>query len=117
MLHDHKPTDPDRHKEWCGVDNSRILENFKKAYERFPQTKFIARTPVIPGVDDDEAHIRAVLAFMRPHKNVTDYELLPYQRFGLRDDGLYLAQPGNPQAAAGDHRRGLRSINLTNGTS
>ena len=35
MLHDHKLTDPERHKKWCGVDNSRILENFKKAYETF----------------------------------------------------------------------------------
>jgi pyruvate formate lyase activating enzyme len=34
-------------------------------------------------VNADEEHIRAVLAFIRPHKNVTDYELLPYHRFGL----------------------------------
>jgi pyruvate formate lyase activating enzyme len=81
-LHDHKLTDPERHKKWTGVDNSRILENFKKAYETFPNARFIARTPLIPGVNDDEAHIRAVLAFIRPHKNVVDYELLPYHRFG-----------------------------------
>ncbi len=36
----------------------------------------------MPGVNDDEEHIRAVLAFIRPHKNVVDYELLPYHRFG-----------------------------------
>jgi pyruvate formate lyase activating enzyme len=82
MLHDHKLTDSERHKKWCGADNSRILENYKRAYETFPQTKFIARTPVIPGVNDDEEHIRAVLAFIRPHENVIDYELLPYHRFG-----------------------------------
>ena len=82
MLHDHKLSDPTRHKQWTGVDNSRILENFKRAYETFPDTRFIARTPLIPGVNDDEAHIRAVLAFIRPYKNVIDYELLPYHRFG-----------------------------------
>jgi pyruvate formate lyase activating enzyme len=82
MLHDHKLSDPERHKKWCGVNNSRILENFKRAYETFPQTTFIARTPLIPGVNDDEEHIRAVLAFIRPHQNVIDYELLPYHRFG-----------------------------------
>jgi len=82
MLHDHKLTIPERHKKWTGVDNKRILENFKKAYETFPNTEFIARTPLIPGVNDDEEHIRAVLAFIRPHKNVVDYELLPYHRFG-----------------------------------
>ena len=82
MLHDHKLTDPDRHKKWTGVDNSRILANFKKAYETFPNVKFIARTPLMPAVNDDEKHIRAVLEFIRPHTNVIDYELLPYHRFG-----------------------------------
>jgi len=65
------------------VENKRILENFKKAYKAFPDVEFIARTPLIPGVNADEEHIRAVLAFIRPHKNVIDYELLPYHRFGL----------------------------------
>jgi len=82
MLHDHKCTDPVRHKKWTGVDNSRILANFKQAYETFPNTKFVARTPLIPGVNDDEDHIRAVLAFIRPYKNVINYQLLPYHRFG-----------------------------------
>jgi pyruvate formate lyase activating enzyme len=82
MQHDHKLTDPERHKKWCGVSNERILANFKKAYETFPDIDFIARTPLIPGVNADEEHIRAVLAFIRPYKNVIDYELLPYHRFG-----------------------------------
>jgi pyruvate formate lyase activating enzyme len=60
----------------------RIKENFRKAYEAFPDVKFIARTPVIPGVNDVDEHIRAVLEFIKPFKNVIDYELLPYHRFG-----------------------------------
>jgi pyruvate formate lyase activating enzyme len=83
MLHDHKLTIPERHKKWTGVGNERILANFKRAYETFPEIDFIARTPLIPGVNADEEHIRAVLAFIRPYKNVIDYELLPYHRFGL----------------------------------
>jgi pyruvate formate lyase activating enzyme len=82
VLHDHKLTDPQRHKKWCGADNSRILANYKRAYETFPNKTFIARTPVIPGVNDDEEHIRAVLAFIRPYPNVVKYELLPYHRYG-----------------------------------
>ena len=118
MLHDHKLTIPERHKKWVGVGNERILANFKKAYETFPDIDFIARTPLIPGINADEEHIRAVLAFIRPHKNVIDYELLPYHRFGL---GKY-EQPGRGvrarrlqdavrrpgEAPAGHHRRGLR---------
>jgi len=83
VLHDHKLTSTERHKKWVGVGNERILANFKKAYETFPDIDFIARTPLIPGVNADEEHIRAVLAFIRPYKNVIDYELLPYHRFGL----------------------------------
>ena len=40
-------------------------------------------TQLIPGVNDNEENIRATLAFVRQHKNVIDYELLPYHRFGL----------------------------------
>ncbi len=82
VLHDHKLSDPSRHKQWVGVDNVRIKTNFRRAYEAFPDKTFVARTPVIPGVNDDEEHIRAVLAFISPYKNVVDYELLPYHRYG-----------------------------------
>ncbi len=82
VQHDHKLSDPSRHKQWVGVDNVRIKANFRRAYEAFPDKTFIARTPVIPGVNDDEEHIRTVLDFIRPYKNVVDYELLPYHRFG-----------------------------------
>ena len=68
VLHDLKLMDPERHKKWTGVDNKRLLENFKKAYETYPETTFIARRPLIPGVNDDEEDIRAALAFIRPHK-------------------------------------------------
>ena len=64
------------------MDNARILDNLKRAYEKWPDKKFIARTPLIPGVNDSEDDIRAVLAFIRSHKNVIKYELLPYHRFG-----------------------------------
>jgi pyruvate-formate lyase-activating enzyme len=82
VLHDHKLTIPERHKAWTGVDNKRILENLRRAYETYPDKTFVARTPLIPSVNDDEEHIRAVLAFIKPYKNVVDYELLPYMRFG-----------------------------------
>ncbi len=83
VLHDLKLSVSERHQKWTGVKNERILDNFKRAYETWPKKTFIARTPLIPGVNDDEAHIRAVLEFIRPHENVVDYELLPYMRFGL----------------------------------
>jgi len=88
MLHDIKLMDPVRHKKWTGVSNKMILENFKKAYETFPDIDFIARTPLIPGVNANEEFIRTVLDFIKPYKNVIEYELLPYHRFGLAKYGL-----------------------------
>lgn len=82
VMHDHKLSDPVRHKQWVGVDNVRIKANYQRAYMTFPHKTFIARTPVIPGVNDDEEHIRTVLAFISPYKNVVDYQLLPYHRYG-----------------------------------
>ncbi len=41
----------------------------------------MARTALIPGVNDDDA-LRTVLAFIRSHETVIDYELLPYHRLG-----------------------------------
>jgi len=44
VLHDIKLTDPERHKKWCGADNTRIRANLKRAYETFPIKTFIGRT-------------------------------------------------------------------------
>ncbi len=60
----------------------------RKAYPAFPDVDVIARTPVIPGVNDDDEHIRSVLASIRPHPNVIDYQLLPYHRFGASKYGF-----------------------------
>lgn len=82
VYHDLKIMDPERHRQWAGAPNGRTLENLKRAYTAWPDKKFIARTPLIPGVSDSEENIEAVLAFIRPHSNVIKYELLPYHRFG-----------------------------------
>jgi pyruvate formate lyase activating enzyme len=112
VLHDFKLTDSERHQKWTGVPNRRILENIKKAYETFPEKKFIARTPVIPGVNDDEEHIRAVLDFIRPYKNIIDYELLAYMRLGESKYGflgrVYEMQDFNPPTV--ESLRHLRAI-------
>jgi len=41
MQHDHKLTISERHKKWTGVGNERILANFKKAYETFPDIDMV----------------------------------------------------------------------------
>ena len=103
VLHDHKVTNPESHQKWTGVLNKRIKENQERAYKTWPDKTFIARTPVIPGVNDDEEHIRAVLDFIKPYKNVVEYELLPYMRFGESKYGflgkVYEMRDFDPPAA------------------
>jgi pyruvate formate lyase activating enzyme len=66
------------------VDNPRIKANYQRAYETFPQKTFIARTPVIPGVNDDEEHIRAVLAFIRPYRTSSTTSCCPTTATGSK---------------------------------
>jgi len=82
VLHDIKLMDPPRHRKWVGVDNEVILKNLLKAYEAFPDKRFVARSPIIPGVNDTEEHVEAVLSFVKPYRNVVAFELLPYHRLG-----------------------------------
>ncbi|MDE2351467.1 MAG: glycyl-radical enzyme activating protein [Alphaproteobacteria bacterium] len=82
MLHDFKLSDPGAHRDWTGADNRRILENYRRAYEGFPEVRFVARIPLIRGVNDDVAHVRAVMDFIRPYPNVAELELLPFHNFG-----------------------------------
>jgi len=97
VLHDFKLSDPARHREWTGAGNARILANFQRAYAAFPHIRFIARIPLIAGVNDDEAHIQTVLDFVRGYPNVVDLELLPYHGYGGAKR-LMLGRSGEPDA-------------------
>ena len=83
VLHDIKQMDPYIHKKWTGVSNEYILDNYKRAYETFPEKQFIARTPLIMGVNATEENIVDTLEFIGPYKNVIKYELLPYHKLGI----------------------------------
>lgn len=72
-----------KHKEFTGVPNTRILENFKLLAEHFPSLPIHVRTPVIPGFNDTPEDIRAIAGVVSGHANV-DYELLPYHRLGTQ---------------------------------
>lgn len=88
VYHDIKVMDSAIHRKWSGAGNEKIHENLKRAYTEFPLTKFVARTPLIPGVKNSEENIPATVAFIRPHANVVNYELLPYHRFGQSNYGF-----------------------------
>ena len=73
-----KLIDHEKHRKFTGVPLEPILDNIKRcAALRIP---LIARTPVIPGVNDSE--IPEIAGFLRKIPAVRRYELLPYHPLG-----------------------------------
>ena len=81
IIYDIKMFDPDKHRYYTGVGNEVILNNFHKMRKEFPDIPVLVRTPVIPGVNDDEEEITGIRNFISRYPNVS-YELLKYHRLG-----------------------------------
>jgi len=81
ILFDIKSMDAEKHKVFTGVSNERILANFKRLRSEFPDLHILVRIPLIPGLNDTEEEIAAILGFLQGMPNVS-YELLPYHRMG-----------------------------------
>lgn len=81
IMYDIKSMDPEKHKEFTGVSNELILDNFKKLCANYPSLSIVVRTPVIPGFNDTEEEIQAIIDFIKQFPQV-EYELLPYHRLG-----------------------------------
>jgi pyruvate formate lyase activating enzyme len=69
------------HKKYTGLSNQLILDNFRRLREAYPDLPIQVRTPVIPGINDNEESISAIAEFLAPYDNVR-YELLQYHRLG-----------------------------------
>jgi len=81
LLFDIKSLDREKHRAFTGVSNERILANFARIGEMFPELPVVVRTPVIPGFNDSEPDIAAIVEFLAERPAVS-YELLPYHRMG-----------------------------------
>lgn len=79
-LMDIKHMDSDKHKEYTGAPNERILENARRLSDS--GVDLIIRTPVVPGVNDTAEDIRAISRFAASLGGVKEYHLLPYHRLG-----------------------------------
>ena len=83
ILFDIKMMDHDKHRASTGVSNELILDNLKKIIKNFKELNICVRTPVIPGINDSEKDIGAILDFLAPYPQVR-YELLGYHRLGTQ---------------------------------
>ena len=70
---------PDTHKSLTGKDNALIKENFKRLAPRCARLR--ARMPLVPGMNDDEANLRATARFLRENRQ-DRIHCLPYHNLG-----------------------------------
>ena len=80
FLLDIKHTDSEKHREYTGHKNERIMENARLIAES--GTELIVRTPVIPGFNDTDKEIREIARFAKGLPGVKEHHLLPYHRLG-----------------------------------
>ena len=81
FLCDIKHMNSERHREYTGVGNGRILENIAML-ARAGKEIFI-RVPIVPGFNDDRINIEATARFVQGLKTVRRIDILPYNRGGL----------------------------------
>ncbi|MDR1641997.1 MAG: glycyl-radical enzyme activating protein [Clostridiales bacterium] len=80
------------HVERTGVSNKKILANIAKLDGT--GKKFIVKTPVIPGVNDNERDIEDIALFLSKLKNLECFELLNFNPLGAKKrEGLKVSNP------------------------
>lgn len=82
FFYDIKHMDDARHREATGVSNHIILENLRGLNRAGSLIEI--RFPVIPGINDDEEHIRDLAAFLGGLGGIDTIALLPYHRIGTQ---------------------------------
>lgn len=82
FLFDIKHLDPEKHRNYTGVSNRQILENYRSIIEK--GKKVFIRIPVIPGYNDDDEHLENLLNFIEGYRgsSLSEIDLLPYHKIG-----------------------------------
>lgn len=79
---DMKTFDEKLHKKYCGASNKLIKENLMKTNDISGNTRIVIRTPIIPGVNDNEEELTGIGQFCTRLKRLDHVQLLPYHSLG-----------------------------------
>jgi pyruvate formate lyase activating enzyme len=96
FLCDIKHMNPERHRQYTGVDNDRILENIALLAQAGKE--IFIRVPIIPGCNDDRANIEETAQFVQGLKTIRRIDILPYNRGGLEKAGRLTGEVNLMQA-------------------
>ena len=90
FLYDIKATNPERHKAYTGVSNERILDNLYRIDAAGGKT--ILRCPMVPTINDDQAHFEGIAKIANTLKNVVEVDIMPFHPWG-RSKARYVGRP------------------------
>lgn len=76
FLFDYKLTDPNAHKVYTGVEQQLILENLDMLCAL--GKRVFLRCPIIPGINTNEAHYRAIAALSQKYPAIEQVNLMMY---------------------------------------
>ena len=80
FLVDYKLTEAMLHQKFTGKTNERLLRNLD--FLSKASVDMVLRCPIIPGVNDQEAHLTAIAEITQRYKNIRYAELMPYHSVG-----------------------------------
>ena len=80
FLFDIKLIDNEKHKEFTGVFNEKILTNFSKIFSKVGSERILTRIPLIPGVNTDVSTIQQIISFLHEIKYNGQIHLMPYNK-------------------------------------
>ena len=107
---DLKCLDDKVHIKNTGGSNKQILENIERVYNEYPNLEICVRTPVIPGVNDNEKEILSIVKFLNKLPNIK-YELLKYHKLGLpKYESLNIPYPMGDVELPEDKFQKLKSL-------
>lgn len=77
-IYDIKIADPELHKRYCGVENSLILENLKRAIDK--GKTILVRIPLIPDITDTHENLEQT-GLLLSNLGIKSLEMIPYHAF------------------------------------
>lgn len=77
---DYKITDPEDHRYYVGADKSLVIKNLEFTVRNHAWV--MIRCVIIPGINDNETHFRAIAEISRLHHSIQGVEIMPYHDFG-----------------------------------
>jgi pyruvate formate lyase activating enzyme len=107
FLFDYKVSNPEKHRNYCGVDNGLVLENLEYLYSA--DKKIVLRLPLIPGFNDDKEHFDSIADILLNHPGIEKAEVMAYHSLGAgkaRELGLPVYEALPPGDADNEVIRG-----------